>query len=227
MTSSGGIAGTSPVKTWKHSLFKPPWLSRLGPLRRKNNLISWRYLWRLIPKQCWLAHCVLFIACFTANVLELNECVKEHTVEICVRFNYFPADEPLLVSTPIKVEGIDSHTSLCTWWRLCRSHVIDGTRLYTYFIGTCIFYGVILGTPLLCSRYVRPKEDEVFFVSVVLYLGERKGEVLNMFWRLKSSPSPNPSCEVFDNNHVPLSVCCTLLLIHDPDSFSLTISMFK
>lgn len=48
---------------------------------------------------------------------------------------------------------------MCVWYSLCRSHVIDDTRIYAYFIGTCIFYSVILGTPLLCSQYVwRPEE---------------------------------------------------------------------
>lgn len=37
-------------------------------------------------------------------------------------------------------------------YTLCRNHVIDDTRLYAYFIGTCIFYSVILGTPLLYSQ---------------------------------------------------------------------------
>lgn len=70
-------------------------------------------------------------------------------------------DEPFLVSTPIKVKGTESekHAFLHTQYSLCRSHVIDDTQLYTYFIGTCIFYSVILGTPLLCSQYVeRPEE---------------------------------------------------------------------
>lgn len=70
-------------------------------------------------------------------------------------------DEPFLVSTPINVKGIESekHAFMCVWYSLCRSHVTDDTRLYAYFIGTCIFYSVILGTPLLCSQYMwRPEE---------------------------------------------------------------------
>lgn len=83
-----------------------------------------------------------------------------------------PPDESFPVSTPIKVKGIESekHAFLCTQFSLCRSHVIDDTQLYTYFIETCIFYSVVLGTPLLCSQYVeRPEEWEVFFVWVGLY----------------------------------------------------------
>ena len=87
-----------------------------------------------------------------------------------------PPDESFLVSTPIKVKGIESekHAFLCTRYSLCRSHVIDDTRLYTYFIGTCIFYSVILGTPLLCSQYAeRPEEQEVFFVGRVISAREK------------------------------------------------------
>lgn len=72
-----------------------------------------------------------------------------------------PSDESFLVSTPIKVKGIESekHAFLCTWCSLCRSHVIDDTLLYTYFIGTCIFYSVILGTPPLCSQHIEEAKE--------------------------------------------------------------------
>lgn len=79
-------------------------------------------------------------------------------------------DESFLVSTPIKVKGIESEkrVSTCMQWSLCRSYVTDDTRLYAYFIGTCIFYSIILGTPLLCSQYVWwPEEMEVFLCAVV------------------------------------------------------------
>lgn len=63
-------------------------------------------------------------------------------------------DESFLVSTPIKVKGIESEKGVfpSMQWSLCRSYVTDDTRLYAYFIGTCIFYSIILGTPLLCSQ---------------------------------------------------------------------------
>lgn len=98
-------------------------------------------------------------------------------------------DEPFLVSTPIKVKGTESekHAFLRTQYSLCRSHVIDDTQLYTYFIGTCIFYSVILGTPLLFSQYVeRPEEWEVFFLWVVLYQRGKNKETLNVFWQSES-----------------------------------------
>lgn len=81
-----------------------------------------------------------------------------------------PPDESFLVSTPIKVKGIESekHTFMCMRCRLCRSHVIDDTQLYAYFIGTCIFYSVILGTPLLCSQYVERPEEIGGFLCVVV-----------------------------------------------------------
>lgn len=82
-----------------------------------------------------------------------------------------PTDESFIVPTPIQVKGIESEKRafLCTRYSLCRSHVIDDTRLYAYFIGTCIFYSVILGTPRLCSQYVEnPKEWEIVFVGPVI-----------------------------------------------------------
>lgn len=98
--------------------------------------------------------------------------IKMHTK--CIGLIISP-NETFLVSTSIKVKGIESekHTSLCSLSILCRSHVIDDTRIYTYFIGTCIFYSVILGKPLLCSQYV-----EMVFVCV-----DENEENLNVFWQ--------------------------------------------
>lgn len=87
----------------------------------------------------------------------------------------FP-DESFLVSTPIKVKGIESenHAFLCMLYSLCRSHVIDDTRLYAYFIGTCIFYRVILGTPLLCSQCVAEPEEMGGFLCGSCNISKRK-----------------------------------------------------
>lgn len=93
-------------------------------------------------------------------------------------------DESFLVSTPIKVKGRESekHAFLCMQWSLCRSYVTDDTRLYAYFIGTCIFYSIILGTPLLCSQYVGwPEEMEVFFVRLCNISGRK-------MWKIEMCP---------------------------------------
>ncbi len=99
------------------------------------------------------------------------------TPNVLVSDVIIPPDESFLVSTPMKIKGIESesHALLCLWYSLCRSRVIDDTRLYAYFIGTCIFYRVILGTPLLCSQCVgRPKEmGGGFFVGFVISVGEK------------------------------------------------------
>lgn len=87
----------------------------------------------------------------------MNDSVKQAKMRTkCVGL-IIPPNDSFLVSTSINVEGIEceKHTSLRRLPILCRSHVIDDTRLYTYFIGTCIFYSVILGTALLCSRCVK------------------------------------------------------------------------
>lgn len=88
------------------------------------------------------------------------------------------ADESFLVSTPIKTQGIESekHTLLCMRFSLCRNHVIDDTWLYTYFIETCIFYCVILGTPLLCSQYVEEPESVRFSFCGSHCISKRKME---------------------------------------------------
>lgn len=115
--------------------------------------------------------------------------IKMHTK--CIGL-IIPPNDSFLVSTSIKVKGIESekHTSLCMLSILCRSHVIDDTRLYTYFIGTCIFYSVILGTPLLCSQCVKR-----VFLWVTLYQWEKNEEDLNVFWQ---SESFQCYCEVLD-----------------------------
>lgn len=93
-------------------------------------------------------------------------------------------DDSFLVSTPIKVKGIESEKRAfpSMQWSLCRSDVTDDTRLYAYFIGTCIFYSIILGTPLLCSQYVGwPEDMEVFFVWLCNISGTK-------MWRIEMRP---------------------------------------
>lgn len=91
-----------------------------------------------------------------------------HTANIFVLGLIIHPDEPFLVSTPIKVEGIESEKHAIHVYAVEPLYVTDDTRLYAYLIGTCIFYSIILGTPLLCSQYARwPEEMELFLCAVV------------------------------------------------------------